>query len=143
MEDAEFVHQSLPELDVDEIDLSVDLLGKTRWAPIVISEMTGGHECADGSNRELAAIAEAQGSLGSAARGRCAKRRARARRSTRGAGRPTTLLLENLGLVRSRELEMSRIVELTEAVGADALCIHLNLAMEALQLRRHGFPGPD
>ena len=35
-------HQSLPELSVDDIDLRVELLGKTLSMPVVITGMTGG-----------------------------------------------------------------------------------------------------
>ena len=38
----EFVHNALPELSYDEIDLSVDFLGKRLKAPLLISSMTGG-----------------------------------------------------------------------------------------------------
>jgi isopentenyl-diphosphate delta-isomerase len=44
LEQVRFVHRSLPELSLDEIDLSVSLLGKRLRAPLVIAGMTGGHE---------------------------------------------------------------------------------------------------
>ena len=44
LEHVRFVHQSLPELALDDLDLSVELLGKPLRAPLVISAMTGGHE---------------------------------------------------------------------------------------------------
>ena len=36
------VHQSLPELSLDELDLSTELLGKVLRAPLVIAAMTSG-----------------------------------------------------------------------------------------------------
>ena len=57
LEGVRLVHQSLPDLHVDEIDLSVSLLGKKLRAPIVIAAMTGGHERAAEVNHTLAAIA--------------------------------------------------------------------------------------
>ncbi|MGB7951924.1 MAG: type 2 isopentenyl-diphosphate Delta-isomerase, partial [Candidatus Binatia bacterium] len=43
-----FVHNALPELDLDEVDVSVDFLGKRLQAPILISSMTGGFDLAGG-----------------------------------------------------------------------------------------------
>ena len=61
LEHVRLVHQSLPDLDLDAIDLSVELLGKTLRAPIVIAAMTGGHERAAEVNRTLASIANERG----------------------------------------------------------------------------------
>jgi isopentenyl-diphosphate delta-isomerase len=47
------------------------------------------------------------------------------------------LLLGNLGLVQARKMSTAQIEELCAKVGADALCIHLNPAMEIVQ------PGGD
>src|SRR5256714_15306177 len=41
--DIQFVHQALPEVDVDEIDTSVTFLGHTLRYPIFMSSLTGGH----------------------------------------------------------------------------------------------------
>jgi isopentenyl-diphosphate Delta-isomerase len=46
---------------------------------------------------------------------------------------PDILLLANLGAVQARETELPRVVRLVEAIGADALCIHLNAAQELAQ----------
>ena len=37
-----FVHEALPDLDRDKIDLGADFLGKRVKAPLLISAMTGG-----------------------------------------------------------------------------------------------------
>ncbi|RMF15183.1 MAG: hypothetical protein D6761_08380, partial [Candidatus Dadabacteria bacterium] len=54
----ELIHQSLPELDLDEIDLSVRLFGRTVASPLMIAGMTGGSDRAGDINRRLAAIAQ-------------------------------------------------------------------------------------
>ena len=61
LECVQLVHQSLPDLDVDQIDTGVTLLGKRLRLPIVIAAMTGGTERAAEVNRDLASIAEARG----------------------------------------------------------------------------------
>ena len=55
------VHDALPELSFDELDLSCELLGKRLRAPILIAAMTGGHPRAERINRELALLAEERG----------------------------------------------------------------------------------
>ncbi len=137
-EDVRLVHDALPDLRVDEIDLSTTLLGKRLRAPIVIAAMTGGTDEAGRVNRELSQIAEERGyafGLGSQ----------RAMHVRPGSGAtyrvrqlaPTTLVLGNLGVVQARSMTTPEVRHLVDEVGADALCIHLNPAMELVQ------PGGD
>jgi isopentenyl-diphosphate delta-isomerase len=128
------VHDALPELDLDEVDLSVELLGKKLRAPVLIAAMTGGHPRAERINRELAALAEELGlafGLGS--------QRAMLRDPTAIASyrvrdlAPTALILGNLGIVQAATMSTSEVEDLVGAVGADALCVHLNPAMEVVQ----------
>ncbi len=51
------IHCSLPEFDMDEVDLSVELFGKKLKAPLIISSMTGGYPDALKINRNLAEAA--------------------------------------------------------------------------------------
>ena len=39
-----FIHNALPELDIDGIDISTTFLGKRLSAPVLISSMTGGFD---------------------------------------------------------------------------------------------------
>src|SRR5215218_1728659 len=50
---------------------------------------------------------------------------------------PRALVLGNLGVVQARQMTLAEIESLVRAIGADALCIHLNPAMELVQ------PGGD
>ena len=59
--DVQFVHQALPEVDLDEIDTSVNFLGHTLRLPIFISSLTGGHHDVISINRNLARAAERYG----------------------------------------------------------------------------------
>jgi isopentenyl-diphosphate delta-isomerase len=138
LECVKLVHQALPELSTSSIDMSLRLFGKRLRAPIVIASMTGGVERAGSINRELAAIAEARGygfGLGS-------QRAMHVDVATAGTYQvrdvaPTALVLGNLGLVQARQMSTAEVRALTAAVGADALCVHLNPAMEIVQ------PGGD
>ncbi len=128
------VHDALPELSFDEIDLSVSVCGKRLRAPILIAAMTGGHERAERINHELASIAEERGyafGLGS----QRALFRDRGRLSTYAVRdvAPGVLLFGNLGVVQAGEMSTEEVRELCGLVGADALCIHLNPAQELVQ----------
>ncbi|MDH5806517.1 MAG: type 2 isopentenyl-diphosphate Delta-isomerase [Candidatus Methanomethylicaceae archaeon] len=56
-DDIELIHCALPEVDLEEIDLSINLFGKKLSAPILISAMTGGHNEAKKLNENLAKAA--------------------------------------------------------------------------------------
>ncbi|MCA9646501.1 MAG: type 2 isopentenyl-diphosphate Delta-isomerase [Polyangiaceae bacterium] len=128
------VHDALPDLDLDEIDLSTEILGKRLSAPILIAGMTGGTSRAREINRQLAAIAEQRGyafGLGS----QRAMLRDPAHQATYEVRdvAPSALLLGNIGVVQARELGAEQVGELARRVGADAICVHLNPAMEVVQ----------
>jgi len=134
LEQVRLVHQSLPELSLAEVDPSVELFGKTLRFPIVIAGMTGGHARAAEINRGLAAVAEARGygfGLGSQ-RAMHEQPELASTYAVRDVA-PTTLLLGNIGVVTARDLPTSAIATLVESVGADALCVHMNPAMEIVQ----------
>lgn len=59
--DIQFVHQALPEVDLDEIDTSVTFLGHRLRYPIFMSSLTGGHPEVTSINRNLARAAEEYG----------------------------------------------------------------------------------
>src|SRR5258708_31617354 len=59
--DIHFVHQALPEVDLDEVDTSITFLGRTLRYPIFVSSLTGGHPDVTNINRNLARAAEEYG----------------------------------------------------------------------------------
>src|SRR5262245_44660729 len=59
--DIHLLHQALPAIDLDAIDLRVDFLGRRLEAPLFISGMTGGHASAAEVNATLARAAERHG----------------------------------------------------------------------------------
>jgi len=137
LEQVELLHDALPELHADQIDTGIELLGKPLKAPIVIAAMTGGTERATTINRELAAVAEARGyGFGFGSQRPMLQRPDDPSYLVRDVA-PNTLILGNLAGVQARELDAERISALADAVGADAMCIHLNPAMELVQ------PGGD
>jgi isopentenyl-diphosphate delta-isomerase len=138
LECVKLVHQALPELSADQIDTSLTLFGKRLRAPLFIAAMTGGVERAAAINRELAAIAEARGygfGLGSQRAMHIDATKAKSYEIRDVA--PTALVLGNVGIVQARQMSTTEVRSLLSRVGADALCLHLNPAMEIVQ------PGGD
>lgn len=130
-----FVHQALPELDLDDIDTGLELFGRRLRVPLLISSMTGGTEEAHRLNLRLAGAAQAHGmamGIGSQ-RAALEKSKLAATFQVRSAA-PGILLLANLGAVQLNYGygvdECRRAVEMVEA---DALVLHLNVLQEAVQ----------
>jgi isopentenyl-diphosphate delta-isomerase len=57
-DDIKLVHNPLPEVDLEEVDTSVTIFGRSLKAPLIISAMTGGYGKAEEINRNLASVAE-------------------------------------------------------------------------------------
>ncbi len=57
----QFIHQALPELDLDKIDTSIQIFDKTLKLPLLISSMTGGTPEAGQINLTLATAAQLTG----------------------------------------------------------------------------------
>ena len=57
-EDIELIHQALPEINKNDIDLSTSVFGKKMESPLFITAITGGHPVAKDINKNLAIAAE-------------------------------------------------------------------------------------
>jgi isopentenyl-diphosphate Delta-isomerase len=53
-DDIKLVHNSLPELDIDEIDTSITLFGKKLAFPLIVTAITGGYSKAEKINKNIA-----------------------------------------------------------------------------------------
>jgi isopentenyl-diphosphate delta-isomerase len=130
-----FVHNALPELDIDEIDVSTKFLGSQLRAPILISSMTGGFALARQVNRNLAAAAQHLG----VAMGVGSQRVAIEEPSVADSFEvrdvaPNILLLSNLGAVQlNYGYTVDHCRRAVEMIGADGLILHLNVLQEAVQ----------
>ena len=134
-DDWRLVHRALPEIDLDDVDLSTRFLERRLGAPLLISCMTGGTERAHVINVRLAGVAQE-------------------RRLAMGLGScrilleqpevlptfdmrdiaPDVPLLANLGAVQlNRGVAVADCRRLLEMLRADALVLHLNPLQEALQ----------
>lgn len=135
LEHYHFIHQALPELDLDEVSLDVEVFGKRLRAPILISSMTGGTEEAAVINRNLAAAAQEAG----IAMGVGSQRAALDHPELAGsfqvrAAAPDILLFANIGAVNlNYGYGVDHCRRAVEMIEADALILHFNALQEAVQ----------
>jgi isopentenyl-diphosphate Delta-isomerase len=130
-----FTHRALPELDLADVDLSLEFLGRKLAAPILISCMTGGTPEAMRINRRLAQVAARHGLAMGLGSGRVLLESPESITSFEVRSEaPQIALLANLGAVQlNKGYDVTQCRRLVELLGADALVLHLNPLQEALQ----------
>jgi isopentenyl-diphosphate delta-isomerase len=134
-EDVHLMHNSLPECDMDRIDLSAHFLDFRLRSPLFIAAMTGGHPDTVEINRRLAAAAEHFGiGMGVGSQRAALENSALAESFTvvRDAA-PHGFLCANLGIVQLRDHGVEWAEKAVEMIEAQALVIHLNFLQEAIQ----------
>jgi isopentenyl-diphosphate delta-isomerase len=131
-----FIHEALPEMDLDTVNISLTLFGKKLAAPILISSMTGGTEQAGLINQRLAEAAEGYHVAMGVGSQRAALEDMQLGPTysiTRKVA-PNILLFSNLGAIQLNSgfgiEECRRAVDMLQA---DALFLHLNPLQEAVQ----------
>jgi isopentenyl-diphosphate delta-isomerase len=135
LENYHFVHNALPELSLERIDVTHTFLGKRLKMPLLISSMTGGTAEAQRINRHLAEGAQQAGiamGLGSLRAAIEAPHLADTFRVRHLA--PDILLFANLGAAQLNSgFDVEHCQEAVDLTEADALILHLNPLQEALQ----------
>jgi isopentenyl-diphosphate delta-isomerase len=130
-----FMHQALPEINLDDVNTRLDLFGKSLATPLFVSSMTGGTEKAQYINRHLAIAAQERGmAMGLGSQRAAIEDGSLAMTYNVRAIAPNIILFANLGAVQFNYGysvdECRRAVEMVEA---DALILHLNALQEAVQ----------
>lgn len=135
LENYRFIHQAVPEINLSEIDTTVELLGKRLAAPIVISSMTGGTDIAHRINQNLAEAAQAHNiamGLGSQRAG-IEKAHLAYSYQVRNVA-PDILLFANIGAVQlNYKYGPAQCQQAVDMIEADALILHFNVLQEAVQ----------
>ena len=128
-------YRALPELSLEDVDISMSLFGRALRAPLLIGAMTGGSEEAGRINRVLAEAAQ-RCSIGLAmGSGRVALERPESMGSFQVRDvAPDALLFANLGAIQfNYGLGAEDANHLIAEMGADAINLHLNPLQEAIQ----------
>lgn len=137
LEHYRFVHNCLPDLDRDDINLSTSFLGKPLGAPILISSMTGGTEIAKQINQRLAAIAQHYKlAMGVGSQRVAVENPQVADTFAMRAIAPDAVLFANLGAVQlNYRYGIDECLRVIEQLEADALILHLNPLQECVQTK--------
>lgn len=130
-----FIHQALPEINLEDVNLSLEIFGRKLNAPILISSMTGGTEEARKINYTLAEAAQAtRVAMGLGSQRAAIEDPSLAPTFQVRKIAPDILLFANLGAI---QLNYGYTVEhcrrAVEMIEADALILHLNALQEAVQ----------
>ena len=136
LEHIKFVHNALPEMNLDDVILSCDFLGKSISAPIIIGAMTGGTELSKKINLSLAKAAEKYKIPMMVGSQRVILKHPETRDtfSVVRENAPSIPLVGNIGIAQVASSEnFDYIEELITNIDADALAIHLNVIQEVIQ----------
>ena len=135
--DISLVHRAVPEIDLRDVDTSVELFGRKLSAPLIISAITGGTEEAKKINGTLARVAQRTGigiGVGS-------QRIAIQQPEVEGTFRvvreeaPDALVIGNIGCPQlSLGWGIEEAKKVVDMVEADALAVHMNPLQEAIQI---------
>lgn len=129
-------HRALPELNLLDIDPSVEVLGRRLSFPLLISSMTGGdHQLIREVNRNLAIAAQTTGVAMAVGSQRVMHTNPEAKESFRLRElAPDILLIGNMGAVQlNYGYDLSHYQAAVDILQADALYLHLNPLQEAVQ----------
>lgn len=130
-----FLHEALPELELDAVDTRLQLFGKPLKTPLLISSMTGGTAKAHKINLTLAEGAQEAGiAMGLGSQRAAIEDPSLSSTYQVRSVAPDILLFANLGAVQLNYgygIEQCR--RAVDMVGADALILHFNALQEAVQ----------
>ena len=135
LEKYQFVHEALPELNLDDVDTTLKVFGKDLSAPILVSSMTGGTEEAGTINRRLAEAAQdVRVAMGVGSQRTALEHPDQAESFQVRKYAPDILLFANLGAVQlNYGYGVDECKRAVEMIQADALYLHLNPVQEAVQ----------
>ncbi len=138
--DIRLIHQSLPEINLNEIDATIEIFGKELAAPMIISAITGGYKKAEQINRNLAKAASEVGvglGIGSQRAGIENKNLEKTYSVIKEFDVP--LVIANLGVPQFIAQKGGKVFTIEDAehamemIDADLLAIHLNYLQEVVQ----------
>jgi isopentenyl-diphosphate delta-isomerase len=135
LENYHFIHNALPEINLNDIDLSTKFLSGSLRLPLLISSMTGGTNEGEKINLILATAAEKYGCAMGVGSQRAAIDHPESS-STYKVRKfaPNIFLFANLGAVQlNYGYSLDQCRKAVDIIEADGLILHLNPLQEALQ----------
>lgn len=136
LEYVKLIHNALPEINFEDVDLSTIFLNHKFGSPIIIDSMTGGTPEASKINSRLGKIAEKY-DLGMGLGSQRAGLKSQSLAETYSIARknaPSAFLIANIGGAQLSEgLNLNLILSIISMIEANALVIHLNPLQELVQ----------
>jgi len=139
-DDVLLLHNSLPEVDFDDISTETEFMGRRIGAPIVISGMTGGFDKALEINRNLARAAEElRIPMGVGSQRAAIEDKSLAATYSVVADYDIPLRIANIGVPQlipqknKRAYGLNEALEALDMVKGELLAIHLNYLQEVVQ----------
>jgi isopentenyl-diphosphate delta-isomerase len=136
LEHIRFIHNALPELNLDDLNVSCEFLGKIIAAPVFIGAMTGGTEFTKRINVALAKAAQKYKIPMMVGSQRVILNHPEIGESfsTVRENAPDIPLVGNIGIAQIANSEnLDYVEQLINNINADALAIHLNVIQELIQ----------
>lgn len=134
LEEVQFLHYALPEMNFSEVDVSAKFLGKNLKAPLIVTGMTGGYGDAEKINKDIAEACGEQGIVFGVGSQRAMIEKPELKRTYRVRDvAPNVFLCGNVGGYQLRKYSFKQIESLISSIEADALCVHLNPLQELMQ----------
>ncbi|MBD3184335.1 type 2 isopentenyl-diphosphate Delta-isomerase [Candidatus Poribacteria bacterium] len=134
-ENYSFIHQALPDINMSDIDLSLNLFDKVLNYPVIIESMTGGTELSFQINENLAIAAQKLrvGMMVGSQRISLEQPSLAYTFQVRHTV-PDALLIANIGAIQlNNGFDYENCLDAISMIGADALALHLNPLQEAIQ----------
>lgn len=132
----DFVHNALPEINADEVNLSVSFLGRTFSFPLFISSMTGGYSEAGAVNTIIAEFCEKEDlpfGVGSQ-RVMLEDPSQEESFSVVRSHAPNAFIAANIGGAQLIDgLSEKNLHRMIDSIQADAIIVHLNPLQELMQ----------
>lgn len=136
LEDISFVHHATTDLNLDEIDLSIEIFNKKLSIPLIISGMTGGHDFTHKLNAFLSQAVE-QTNIGMGVGSQRAALENEEVKESFNIVRekaPNSLIIGNIGAGQiAQGLTNDQFQELIDMIKANAITVHFNPLQEAIQ----------
>ena len=137
-DDIHLIHNALPEINENEIDLSIQLFGKKLQMPLIISGMTGGYSESKRINEHLAAAAATfQVGMGVGSQRAALENQKLAETYSVIKEYDIPLKIANIGASQMVLWDKKQILEnadkMVEMIDADALAVCLNFLQESIQ----------
>jgi isopentenyl-diphosphate delta-isomerase len=136
-DDIRLLHHSVPEVNFEEIDLSIKFFNKSISAPICITAITGGHPISKKVNETLAKAAEEENiimSVGSQRAGLIDQDLIESFNVVREVA-PTIPIIGNIGIgqISDPSFNLEEFRECIDMINADVMAIHFNALHELIQ----------